>query len=205
MYRIPDIISFLLKPFAILRYGKEKNCFRIFLTFDDGPEPESTPVILDILKNYNAKATFFVLGRKAEEYPDLVDLILKEGHTLHFHSTDHILLRKKRLTSFKREIIMFSQKYFSKAFRPPYGKVPLRYLIWLKKNEFKIVLWNVDMTDYNMKPFSEKRTTRFAERIKSGDIILMHNRDKYLDKTSAILNVLLSHFQTKRSIFERIL
>ena len=205
MYRIPDIISHLLRPFVILRFGRERNCLRIFLTFDDGPEPESTPVILEILRKYNAKATFFTLGRNADEYPDLIEKILNEGHSVHYHSTDHLPLRKQNFGRFGSEIITFSQRYGSTAFRPPYGKTPLRYLIWLKRKRFRVVLWNVDLKDYREKPFSEKRLIRLADRIKSGDIILMHNRDKYLDKTAAILKVFLAHFQAKKSIFERIL
>jgi len=152
---------------------------RIAITVDDGPDPIHTPRMLDIFRNYAVKATFFVVGGAAEQYPELVRRMRNEGHEVGSHSYSHPYFHKLSWSGAVREIGMTRWVLNSilgekcKLFRPPHGKLSLRSLIPAWAAGQQVVLWNVDLRDYRAASGdveAQVDRTSFA----SGDIILYH-------------------------------
>jgi nucleoside-diphosphate-sugar epimerase/peptidoglycan/xylan/chitin deacetylase (PgdA/CDA1 family) len=156
-----------------------RNKAQIALTIDDGPDPINTPRILDIFRDYAVKATFFVVGGAAEQYPEIVLRMKKEGHDVGSHSYSHPYFNKLSWSGAFREIGMtgwvldriLGEK--CKLFRPPHGKLSLRSLIPAWAVGQQVVMWNVDLKDYcaaSGDVEAQLARTSFA----SGDIILYH-------------------------------
>ncbi len=152
----------------------------IALTFDDGPHPRFTPQILNLLNDYNVKATFFVIGKNVKAYPDVLQQIVEEGHEIGNHTFTHIDVNKANYHTIKTEVeetqnIIFSLTGITpKIFRPPYG--------FTNKNTEKvslelgctIVLWTESSSDWYA-PGVEAIINKVLKNVKNGDIILMHD------------------------------
>ncbi|GIP33019.1 polysaccharide deacetylase family protein [Paenibacillus sp. J2TS4] len=153
---------------------------KIALTFDDGPDQRFTPQILEILKKNNVKATFFLLGYRAEANPNVVKRIAKEGHAIGNHSYNHPNFPNLPLTVFEQQMTR-TQKilnrligYEPKLIRPPYGAINEEQLQWAIQNQFMIVNWNVDSLDW--KGLSAKQVSaNILNHAHSGAIILQHS------------------------------
>ena len=163
---------------------------KIALTFDDGPNPEYTPKLLDGLKERNVKCTFFLLGKNAEVYPDIVKRISKEGHLIGNHTYSHVQLTtlsdemaKKELDMTDKVICDITGKNVEYV-RPPFGD-------WNKKStmmdSYIIVLWNVDSRDWVLKN-RECIVRNTLASVKDGSIILMH--DSYQTSVDAALDII---------------
>lgn len=157
-----------------------RNRNQIALTFDDAPDSLYTPQILDILKQYGVKATFFIVGYRAEEHPDVVRRIVREGHAIGNHSYSHAQLNKLTTADFIRElerterILAKLVGYAPKMVRPPYGAIRDDQLAWLAENRYLTVNWNVDPEDW--KGLSKTAITNHVlSAAKAGSIILMHS------------------------------
>ena len=149
----------------------------IYLTFDDGPTPGITEWILATLKRHNAKATFFVLGKNVERYPDLYAKILADGHRVGNHTYSH---QKGYLMSLERylEDIDFASGFVqSNLFRPPYARVSRSQLRAIAQR-YKIVMWDIVSRDYNRKISGERCLQGVLPHIKAGSIILFHDSEK---------------------------
>lgn len=152
----------------------------VYLTFDDGPDRVNTPKVLDILKENQVKATFFVLGHKTKSYPEIVKRIHDEGHLLGNHTFTHIdgyvvdeEIIKKEFESTHR-VIVDACGVEVKLWRPPYGFFNWRAFQRAKKMGYKIVLWTFDLTDWNVHS-AEKYVETVADNLEDGAIILMHD------------------------------
>lgn len=163
------------------------------LTFDDGPHPEYTPAILNLLEKYNAKATFFCIGKMVNANKELTKLIKDKGHTVGNHSYSHSnffsMFRKKRV---KRELIdtnnLISEVTGAECsyFRPPYGVTNPPIASALKSLSLKVIGWNIRSFDTTAAP--EKVVKRVISQIKPGSIILLHdNRPQTVNILEAIL------------------
>lgn len=127
----------------------------IFLTFDDGPDPIATPRILDILDGLGAKATFFVIGRRAEEYPAIVQSIILRGHEIGEHGYSHVHPWMSWPGKYLQELVRSGnavRKYtggqIHVAFRPPYGKLNLFTLLYAFFTRRRLAFWDLDPRDY---------------------------------------------------------
>lgn len=124
------------------------------LTFDDVPDNRFTPMVLDVLKKYGVKATFFVVGNRAEAHPDMVKRIIAEGHVIGTHSYSHSNLIKLDDARFRDEILRTEKilgdmiGYTPRLFRPPYGNVNEQQILWLASQKNYIINWNVDSLDW---------------------------------------------------------
>ena len=121
----------------------------IYLTFDDGPTPEITPWVLDLLKDYDAKATFFCIGRNVSEYPEIYNKILSEGHSVGNHTYDHVKGWKVSSKIYLENTLKASHIISSKLFRPPYGKISPIQIQSLKKEGFSIIMWTILSMDWS--------------------------------------------------------
>ena len=149
----------------------------VYLTFDDGPTPGITEWILGMLRRYNAKATFFVLGKNAERYPDLYAKILAEGHSVGNHTYSHQKGYLMSLERYMEDIDLASYTVQSNLFRPPYARVTPSQLRAIAKR-YKIVMWSVISRDYNRKISRERCLQEVLPHIKAGAIILFHDSEK---------------------------
>lgn len=150
----------------------------IYLTFDDGPHPENTEKILRALASYEAKATFFMVGHLMEEFPELVNAVIEEGHSIGYHSYRHKSLKKN---SFKevREDLAYARrltekfKYPIKLYRPPFGDLSIVSFLWLLLKGWKIVMWSVDCKD-SFETKEQVKANITPDQIADGEIILFH-------------------------------
>lgn len=152
----------------------------VALTFDDGPCPVTTPIILQELKQYNFKATFFVIGEKVEKYPNLITDILADGHTIGNHSWQHdnlLMLRsKKRLEQDIKKTQVSLQKHSIRplVFRPPAGITNPKLKSVLQDENLKAVTFSCRALDYGNKKIANL-SNRIMSKLKPGDIILLHD------------------------------
>lgn len=127
---------------------------RIALTFDDVPDPRYTGIVLDVLKEHQVKATFFVVGNRAKKHPDLLRRMVEEGHAIGNHSYNHAQFSKLRLPEFIKQIERTNNILEAitgvrpTLIRPPYGDINEEQLQWARKHGYKVVNWNVDSLDW---------------------------------------------------------
>jgi peptidoglycan/xylan/chitin deacetylase (PgdA/CDA1 family) len=152
-----------------------------YLTFDDGPHPEHTPRLLDVLRRERALATFFIVGRNAERHPEIVRRIAAEGHSIANHTYTHgdplrtsapVLLDEVRRT---RELLARLSGQSVALFRPPHGKVTAVKLVRLWVAGQSVVLWNVDPKDFECTSAEELAAAFRRRPINRGDIVLLHD------------------------------
>jgi peptidoglycan/xylan/chitin deacetylase (PgdA/CDA1 family) len=172
----------LFRPFPLLRLVYPEAVFRITtttkelcLTFDDGPNPDTTPEILDILESVDLKAAFFCNGREAEKYPGLVDLIVSKGHVIGNHGYDHLSGWKTNVSDYIENVQMAEKFTSSTLFRPPYGSISLSQYREVKKN-YKIVFWDLMPYDFDEKFGGKRAFNILKEKIRSGSIIVLHEK-----------------------------
>ncbi|MFJ8530477.1 peptidoglycan-N-acetylglucosamine deacetylase [Bacillus sp. NPDC094106] len=156
------------------------NKAEVALTFDDGPDSVFTPQILDKLKSYDVKATFFLLGENAERYPNVVKRIANEGHIVGNHTYNHPNLVKVSDEEYHNQIIKTEEilrkltGYAPKFMRPPYGEIREKQLEWATEQNFMIVQWSVDTVDWKGVS-AEKITNTVLGNAFPGSVILQHS------------------------------
>jgi len=174
----------------------------IFLTFDDGPN-EYTLKILEILKNFDAEATFFVCGKNLEKFPEITKKIIKDGHIIGNHTYSHSI-NFLFPWNFKKEIgktTQIIQKITGKRteiFRPPFGFSTKGLKSYLLENDYKIILWDIDSKDWKKCPANLIEEEIF-KKIKSNSIILFHD----CLQTSLILPKILENLKKEGYVFKK--
>ncbi len=170
---------FLTAGMGIGVLKRKESSEKIAFTFDDGPNPVYTPQLLDLLKINNIKATFFVVGSKSEKYPEVIARIHSEGHLIGMHNYVHksnwvmapwTLRRHLRMTASIIEKITGDRPIY---YRPPWGLVTLFDFLLMK--QYKIIHWSVMAEDWRSQGGSEKVKSRLLQKIKKGDVILLHD------------------------------
>ena len=153
---------------------------KIAITFDDGPHPVYTPIILDILKEYGVHATFFLIGENAERNPDLVKRIQQEGHEIGNHTYLHKNLKEnaagciyEEITKAEETIIRIADQR-TKLLRPPGGLYDQQVCETARRLDYDIILWTVDTLDWKH-PKAEEIVSKVESSIRCGDIILCHD------------------------------
>ena len=166
----------LLFPSLVWRIENSEN--NIWLTFDDGPTPEVTPYILQVLKEEKIKATFFLVGEQIEKFPNLVNDIISDGHLIANHSYSHkngwLTSKEKYLKDIEKCQQLMPQ---NKLFRPPFGKITTGQISLLKE-KYKIILWDVLSWDFSKKTTTKRVKKNILKNTKYGSIIVFHNNNK---------------------------
>ena len=183
-----------LFPSLIWRINTEEKT--IFLTFDDGPIPEVTPWVLNILKEYNALATFFCIGDNARKYPDLISLLEKSNHTIGNHTMYHLKGWKTSNMKYYNDIYECKKFVNSNLFRPPYGKIKLTQSLHLKK-EFRIIMWDVLSKDYDSTLSGEECFENVKKNTRNGSIIVFHDSLKAENRLRIALPATLKYFSER--------
>lgn len=146
----------------------------VFLTFDDGPIPEVTPWVLDLLAQYNAKATFFCLAKNVERHPEIFHRIVAEGHAVGNHSYSHI---KGWFTPTQQYIddVDYANTFLNTMlFRPPYGRITPKQFALLRQR-FHVVLWSILSMDYSRCVPKHQVAQYVVNHIKPGEIVVFHD------------------------------
>jgi len=172
--RLPGFITSLYKN-AVWRFQETEPV--VYLTFDDGPVPEITPWVIDLLKKEDIRATFFCVGENVMKHPEVYQSILHEGHSVGNHTFNHWQGLKHDNPEFFRNIERATDFIDSDLFRPPHGwlkRSQYRYL----KNHFRIIMWDLISCDYDCRINSEKVFQNIREFVRPGSIITFHDSIK---------------------------
>jgi peptidoglycan/xylan/chitin deacetylase (PgdA/CDA1 family) len=179
IYPFTDYFVRLLAP-EIIRQGTSKEK-KICLTFDDGPDPLYTPVLLQLLQTADIPAVFFLVGRKAENHPELVKAILSAGHEIgahtYYHRHAYSLFLKRSLDTI-RQGVKSLQTITGKPlvyFRPPWGALNLFQYLYAKKMGYKVVLWTANAGDWDIQTQPHQIIERLVRKTKPGTIIVLHD------------------------------
>lgn len=154
----------------------------IYLTFDDGPIPEATPFILDTLKEFGVKATFFMVGENVKRHPELLERVLREGHRVGNHTYNHWGSLRHTVRSYLRNIELASEYIDSDLFRPPHGWMWTTTYRRIMRKKYSIVMWDLVTRDYskNLNAFDVLRNIVLYTR--NGSIITFHDSLKSIEK-----------------------
>lgn len=146
----------------------------VYLTFDDGPIPEITPWVLEVLRSYGIKATFFCVGDNIRKHPELFTQILAEGHQVGNHTQHHIKALGKSTTAYMRDVLEAHRLIKSRYFRPPYGHLRFGQTREVS-HSFEIIMWDVLTRDYNAKLSPERVLENVKRYTRNGSIIVFHD------------------------------
>ena len=182
-------------------YKTEKK--ELYLTFDDGPTPNITPWILDLLDQYNARATFFCLGRQVEHFPSQYEEILKRGHAAGNHSYSHLKGMFTRNKRYFEDVDHAASLIDSSLFRPPHGSLCPSQAKHLRK-DYQIIMWDVLSHDYDARRSSESIARRVLKNTRPGSIVVFHDSEKAEKNLKAVLPQFLKHFNEKGYVFPAI-
>ena len=168
----------------------------IFLTFDDGPHPTVTPFVLDSLQQYNAKATFFCIGKNVQQHPLIYNRILDEGHKTGNHTNDHLNGWKTNKAIYIKNVLLAKKYIDSKLFRPPYGRIS-RSEIQQLQPDFDIIMWDVLSGDFDVALPAEQCYTNVISNTRPGSIIVFHDSEKAFPRLESTLPKALKYFAEK--------
>lgn len=203
--------NFIQRVFPNIIWKKITDEKKIWLTFDDGPEEEVTEFILETLKKLNIKASFFLIGKNIQEFPELTKEIIKKGHIIGNHSFSHLNGFKSKNEEYIYDIEL-GQKLINeklvemgitnkiKIFRPPYGRILPRQIKRLKEN-YKIVMWDVFSWDFKKNISPEKIYNNVIDNVTEGSILVFHNNKKSLYNLKLTLEDTLIKLKEKGFVF----
>ncbi|MCQ2258438.1 MAG: polysaccharide deacetylase family protein [Bacteroidaceae bacterium] len=173
-----------LYPSAIWRMNPSEKA--VYLTFDDGPIPESTPWLIETLDRYNVKATFFMVGDNVRKYPELLELIKSHGHRLGNHTFNHIGGLTVSSGRYLRNANEADKLIQSNLFRPPRGWMRNRQYIRLRQH-YTIIMWDLVTRDYSSRLTAEDVVENVKKYSRPGAIITFHDSLKSIDKLKTAL------------------
>lgn len=165
----------------------------IYLTFDDGPVPEVTPWVLDILKDYDAQATFFCVGANVERYPTIFERILQEGHRIGNHTFHHLNGWKTPAITYLENVQQCADVVTSTLFRPPYGRLGRAQTKALRK-DYQIILWDVLSADFDARISPQKCAANVLRYTQAGSIVVFHDSLKAKANMQYALSATLAYF-----------
>jgi peptidoglycan-N-acetylglucosamine deacetylase len=195
----------MLYPDCLWNYPKESNGKKIYLSFDDGPHAEATPFVLDQLKIFNAKATFFCIGKNVISEAAIYKRILMEGHRVGNHSFNHLNGWKTDNKVYLENIEQARSLIDSDLFRPPYGRATAFQIRNLKvKLQYKIVMWDVLSGDFDPVVTGQVAAERVTRKSKSGSIVVFHDSAKAFPVLKTALPAALAYFSGNGFSFETI-
>ncbi len=180
----PPLLYRFLFPEAVWRI-KHRRRKVVYLTFDDGPIPEQTPWVLDVLDRYGIKATFFMVGDNVRKYPEVFEMVRSRGHSYGNHTMHHLQGIKTTTRRYMRDILEADELIESVLFRPPHGLLRTRQARAIKKH-YNIVMHDLVTRDYSKKLDAEQVLNHVKRYARSGSIIVFHDSLKAAHNREAI-------------------
>jgi len=176
----------------------------VYLTFDDGPHPQATPFVLEQLKKYNAKGTFFCIGKNVVEHPQIYQQLLQEGHTVGNHTHQHLNGWKTGTDKYIQNILEARQYIDSPLFRPPYGRIT-PFQVKALKNKMpgvQIIMWDVLSGDFDINLNPEKCLQNVLKHTRPGSIVVFHDSLKAFPRLEYVLPRAMEAWMKKGYKFE---
>ncbi len=194
LHKTPIILRWL---YPSLIWKRKTDLKEIYLTFDDGPIPMVTPWVLDILRKWNAKATFFCVGENISKHPEIFSRVISEGHAVGNHTHNHLNGWKTPLVDYFKNCLQADEAIGSeysenRLFRPPYGRITSKQIKALKN--WQIVMWDVLPGDFSSKHSAEEVLQKAIINSSEGSIVVFHDNLKSFDKLKEVLPAYLEHF-----------
>lgn len=183
LVRLPLLLKMFIPGVTWRRKSAGKT---IFLTFDDGPVPEVTPHVLDMLDEYGWKATFFCVGENVQKYPDLYQEIIRRGHRTGNHTHNHLKGFRVDVQKYVDNVHLASQYIESDLFRPPYGRIRPRQKRLLQA-DYEIIMWDLLTQDYDKMLTPEGIMQKIKHKTRKGSIVLFHDSIKARNNVMAVL------------------
>ena len=171
MRQIPDFIKLMWRT-PVWRINPSEKV--IYLTFDDGPNPEVTPRVLDILDEFEAKATFFCVGENVMKYPEIFQKVKHRGHAVGNHTFNHVKGTEKTVKEYVDNVGKAHEYIHSKLFRPPHGRITLSQVNKLKA-DFKIIMWDFITYDFDRQVTSTEILKEVKIRSRNGSVVIFHD------------------------------
>lgn len=207
--KTPPIIQKIFKNY---RWRFSLNKKEIYLTFDDGPTPEITAFVLDELQKYNAKATFFCVGKNIEKHPEILQKIISDEHAVGNHTQNHLNGWKTENTNYINNVIevektldLLTFKTFKPhLFRPPYGKIKKTQAKKLQNLGYKIIMWDVLSADFDTSITKEKCLENVLKNTTNGSVVVFHDSIKAFEKLKHTLPKVLEYYSEKGFTFKAI-
>ncbi len=209
LVKLPYLIPRLFQN-QIWKFPTKKKV--LYLTFDDGPTPKITEWVLDTLQKYNAKATFFCIGKNIEQYPEIFQHTINQNHTIGNHTFNHLNGWKTDTEEYLHSVLK-TEKLIQKSqisnpksqiFRPPYGKIKPSQTKLLIEYNYKIMMWSVLSGDFDASITAEKCLNNVIGNSKNGSIIVFHDSVKAFGRLQIVLPKVLEHFSEKGYVFKQI-
>lgn len=175
-FRPPKIVK-RLYPSLIWNFHSEANKNKVFLTFDDGPTEDITYWILDTLDKYDAKATFFCLGKNVEQHPKPYKEIVRRGHVVGNHSYSHMKGWGQSVGRYIEDVDLANHLVGSNLFRPPYGRITISQARRVSER-YNIIMWDVLSTDYSNMVSPKQCVNNVIKNVEGGSIVVFHDSDK---------------------------
>lgn len=181
----PPLLYRILFPEAVWRL-KVKGRQTVYLTFDDGPVPEATPFILEILERYGVKATFFMVGDNARRYPELMEAVRAAGHRIGNHTMHHLRGRQTTRRRYLRDVAEANRHLDSDLFRAPHGLLKWKQAAAIKTH-YNLIMYDVVTRDYARRITPEEVVNNVRQYVRNGSIIVFHDSEKSARTTIAAL------------------
>lgn len=170
----PPLLYRLLFPEAIWRLKRKGGSHVVYLTFDDGPIPEVTPWVLDVLDSYGIKATFFMVGDNVRQHPGLLEEVRLRGHSYGNHTMHHLRAMEVSQNRYLHDVLEAAELLDTPLFRPPHGLIRYRQGKALKER-FNIVMYDLVTRDYSKKLTGEEVFNNVRRYTRNGSIIVFHD------------------------------
>ncbi len=189
-----------LYPRLVWRIPTNKKI--IYLSFDDGPHETATPFVLNTLAKFNAKASFFCIGKNVRKYPTIYQQIIDEGHAVGNHTEHHANGWKVSNEVYFEEINQASSLIKSNLFRPPYGKIKRSQINKIMNDPYKIIMWSVLSGDFDLALSPKACYKNVVSYSGAGSIVVFHDSAKAWERMSYALPKALAHFSNLGYRFE---
>ena len=175
----------------------------MYLTFDDGPHPFATPFVLEQLRKYGAKASFFCVGNNVQLYPELIKQIKEEDHCLGNHTMHHMNGWKTEDEAYLKDVEAAAELIPTGWFRPPYGRIKLRQFRQLKLAlpALKVMMWDVLSADFDQNLKGEFCAQHVIRHAGPGSVVVFHDSTRAWERLEIALPKVLEHFSLQGFIF----
>jgi len=169
----------------------------VYLSFDDGPHPEATPFVLEQLSKFDAKASFFCIGKNVQLHPEIYNAIIAAGHVVGNHTQNHMNGWKNTTENYISEIQEATKVIDSNLFRPPYGRIRFSQIKLMRLHSNlpqQIIMWDVLSGDFDTTITGEQCAENVIQHAGPGSIIVFHDSEKAMDRLRIALPKVLTHF-----------
>jgi peptidoglycan/xylan/chitin deacetylase (PgdA/CDA1 family) len=206
--KTPGFVKTLFPNFV---WNIDTNKKELYLTFDDGPTPEITDWVLQTLKQFSAKATFFCIGKNIEKHPEIFRNIIDEGHTIGNHTYNHLKGWKHKTKVYYKDVLKtakilenYKPDDSEPLFRPPYGKFKNKQRKKLLEKGYQIILWDVLSYDWDKDVTEQTCLNNVVSAAKEGSIVVFHDSVKASLNLKYVLPKVLEYYTERGFVFKAI-